>query len=342
MTGYPRAQKKRGFSVSGLLSIFIVIATVLQVFGLTSFFEGSGKSNDDIAADAQDSMLAIFFDPVGFFITLALLIAAIIVHKIGYTRVTKVSLIITVVLFVLSFFRITAVIAAFFSFTGSQMAMLDNESDVREPAASEYVLSAPELISYKGDQQIRVEGNLKNTSEELWEAALVLAHVSDAEGETCVLTEIEERFIAPDQEVRLVTPTIARMHFEDFNCEPEVVEWKLMGIDIDSRSEPDTTDYERYVPEFSALTPTEEPHMADLSFVSITGTVTNAHGAGEDHRFGLEIVGTNGLRLDDCFTVDELENDGSFATDRYYGGPVDSGVYDSVAVLPGPCIKDIE
>lgn len=347
------AQPKRPQSlwkqiVFNVFSILLALYAVYEVLGVSSLFEMEGKSHDDAAIAFDSFALTLFFDPLGFAILLALLVFTFVIHILSkeitwYSdAVTRAGLITAAVAFVLSFFRVSMIFPAFFGGLGMMSAEIDNEPDVRTPAAQEFVLEPAQLIQYNDASGVRISTAVANNSVDFWQTATVAITYADAAGTVCGTHEQVEDYIGPGQQRAVTTPFLtAAIYYTDPSCVPATASAELVLIDVDSRSQIPPTDYAGTVPVFDSLMATEDPWIDGSTVkLSVTGFVApGSLGALEDVGrlpVGFEVADGQGLRLSACFDADSVSQDGSFATQSFHS-PLAPGVFHSVLVIPAGC-----
>lgn len=334
-----------------VLSLLVVLFAAYEALGVDNLFAYQGLSNDDAEANMMGDMLEALFDPIGFVIMLGLLIASIVIYVIalnsaGSDTMPKVTLVITSILFVLGFFKVTIIIPMLFSAAGSMGATTQNAPDNRAPIADEYTLDAAELIQYQGGDGVRVATAVTNAGSEHWQSATVSIGYSDANGIACGQLEHEAEFVAPGERRMITTDFLAAsIAYSDPACVPASATADLTNIDIDSRAEIASSDYEQ-ARDSATLTPLtglsifEQPDALGITYLAVAGSIDPAalpglvQANGEAALpLGFETVDQQGLRLVWCFEADDITADGTFTTGKYHS-PVDPGQFVSVAVVP--------
>ena len=339
----PESQKTQ--IVLNVASVILALVAVYEVLGVSDFFAVKGQSNDDAQALAEDSAWKLLFDPAGFALLLTLFVAAIVLHSVskrmpGFSNaLTRAGLITTGVAFVLSLFRISMIFPLLSGGMGMVTNEIQNGSDVRAPAPEEFVLEAAQLIQYREATGVRITSALTNSSGNHWQSATVALTYTDAGGTVCGGLEQIEDFIAPGQQRPISTKFLsAPIYYSDPSCVPAAATAELVSIDVDSRSQINTADYEGAAIAFDSLLPDEEPWVGDGAVkLSVTGTVApdsmSALSNGTNLPVGFEVVDQQGFRLDSCFKPGAVASDGTFTT-RGFHSPVAPGEFPAVIVVP--------
>lgn len=349
--GRPRPPKEHGRrkqSVLNVLGILVALYAVYEALGVSNFFDVTGMSNDDAKMAAESMAWKLLFDPAGFALSLSLLVSAFVIHALSKqmqafsTAATRTGLIVTGAAFVLSFFKVSIVFPLLFSSLGIAANELKNGSDVRTPAAEEFILEAAQLIQYRGSPGVRIASALTNNSKDHWQNATVAVTYTDAGGAACGGLEQIEDHIAPGQQRAMVTDFLsAAMYYSDPSCVPVTATAKLVSIDIDSRPEIMQADYESTALVFDSLMPLEEPGIGGgVVKLSVAGALSPESMStlrdGTRLPVGFEVADQQGLRLDRCFKPDDVAADGTFTTGTYHS-PVDPGEFPFVIVVPAEC-----
>jgi hypothetical protein len=343
---YPRPPAHKPQIFLNIASILVVLWALFEALGLANLFAFAGLTNDDADAAASSMVLEGLFDPIGFAIMLALLTAALVIHLCSRAMrhfsnaMTRTGLIITTVLFVLSFFRISMLLPFLFGSLGMMSNEGQNGPDERTPTAEEFSLEPAQLITYREAQGVRISGALANISDEPWQAATVSLSFSDAAGTVCGQFEHVEEFVSAGERRPMTTQFMdAAGNYDSASCTPVSATAELVRIDVDTRSESATLDYEsnQPVPAFASLAPVEQEVISGIVELSVAGVVApeslSVLREGSTLPVGFEVVDQQGLRLNWCFEPSDVAPDGSFTT-RDFHSPVDPGEFPTVVVVP--------
>lgn len=343
-TGRPPARKRQGarvvvLKVLGLVAMFWMI---YEVLGLGDVFGYAGLSNDDVDQELNRSVLGALFDPVALVVTTVILVGSIVIHLIARTTTTKVSMIISIVFYVLSFFRVSLVVSMMLSAAGAFGSSIQNMPDERVPTAEELVIEAPKLAVYRDSNGTRVTTALTNATEEHWESATVAVTVLSADGTVCRQYEAEEARLAPQERREFVGEFLdPAVMYSDSSCVPASATVTAVGVDVDSRSEIDPAEYPgaAVTPSYAALAPREEqgivPGRIELSVAgALTPESMELLRSDSSLAAGFEVADAQGVRLAWCFRPLEVTADGSFVT-RGFHSPVESGLYIRAIPVPG-------
>lgn len=327
------------FSLTGFVAMLWMI---YEVLGIGNIFGYSGLSNDDAESRASDSMVEAFFDPIGFLVTTFLLVTAIISFRLARTTIAKGSMIVSIIFYVLSFFRVSVVFPMLFSAFGMGGATLENIPDERVPTAEELVIGTPELALYRKSNGTRVMTTLTNATAEHWESAKISVTVHGADGAVCAEFDHTESRIGPGEQRDYVSEFLNPAYdYRKYSCVPTSATVTGLTVDVDSRSQIDEAAYGmiQRMPDFAVLNVQETTRSyADVIDVSVVGALTpeSLGVIGDDLKFDVrfEIADSSGLRLDWCFKPQEISADGSFNTGKYHS-PVDPDIFVTVIPVPG-------
>lgn len=340
----PAGRRKQ--TLLNVLSLLIALYAVNEVLGLSNAFALHGMTNDDVEIAMESTGWKLLFDPVGTALLIALLVSVFAIHRKSKkmpwfsNRMTKVGLVTTATAFVLSLFRVSVIFPVVFTSVGLASNQLQNGSDVRVPAAEEFVFEPVQVIHYSDAGGVRLATAFTNNSKDHWQSATVAITYSDAAGTKCGGHQQTEDYIAPGQQRAITTKFLSAVgHYRDPLCVPVVATAELASIDLDSRTEISPADYERAVPVFDSLVPLEEPSADGSITLSVTGTVAaDSRGALQAGSLpvGFEMADQNGLRFNWCFALGDVASDGSFTTPTLHS-IVDPGDSLSVMVIPAGC-----
>lgn len=347
---HPDAKRERALAILRVLSIVAMLWMVYEVLGVSNLFGYGGLSNDDLEDRRMGDALTAIFDPIAWVVTTFILVVSIVINsvakriasRVGATSTTtKVSMIISIVFYVLGFFRVSMIFPMIFAGIGSMGQTMENPSDQRVPTSEELVIAAPQLVQYNDSNGTRISTSLTNATEEHWEFATVVISVLAEDGTQCLQHEIKETWLAPGEH-RDITSTFfdPAVYYSDPSCVPGAAEIANTVVDIDSRSEIDQARYQgsSTQPVYAMLTPVEEsgilPSIVNLS----------VHGKLAEESLGLirsdgsfeagfEVADAQGVRLAWCFRPHEIAEDGSFTT-RNFHSPIDPGVYLTAVAVP--------
>ncbi|RJT96581.1 hypothetical protein D6T65_15725 [Arthrobacter frigidicola] len=347
-----RASKRKSQTVLNVLSLVVVLFAAYEAFGVGNLFGYRDLSNDDAEEKMTADMVRTLIDPIGFAKMLTLLLAAIVIHSLSKrnrrssTATTRRSLIATVVLFIMGFFRFSVILPMTFATAGWMGATVQNKPDSRQPTVQEYTLDAVELVQYQSAEGVRMTTAVTNAGGDPWQLALVYLVFSDVDGTACGHVEYEEEFVAPGERRAITTDFLdASIDYSDPSCVPASATAELININIDSRAQIPDSDYEQArdraaVTPLTSLAVSEQLSPVGNVNLAITGSVDPAvipelmQGNGAAALpLGFEVVDQRGLRLAWCFKPDDVAPDGGFVTGSYHS-PVGTGEYVSVAVVP--------
>lgn len=324
-----------------ILGLFAMLWMVYEVLGISNLFAFNGLSNDDAELARESVVLDALFNPVGFVITTALLAAVIVIFVVARTTTTKVTMIVSIVLYVLSFFRISFIFSMLFASAGMVGLSIEAVPDQRSPAAEEIIVTPAELATYTDSTASRVMTTLTNATDDHWESVTFTVTVQDANGIVCESLTAEEQWLAPgatrNYVSRLLGPDIFQ---DDHSCVPTSASVMPVSIDIDSREKINESDYRGagLMPTYGELVVREETHFVpELAKVSVTGSLApeSLGLIAETGSFtaGFEVADAEGRRLQNCFKPRDIAPDGTFSS-RPFFDPVDAGLY--VTVIPIP------
>ncbi|NLC97635.1 MAG: hypothetical protein GX678_00950 [Actinomycetales bacterium] len=333
-----------------VLGIAAMLWMIYEVLGVSNLFGYGGLSNDDLDGRRMGDALTAFFDPIGWVITTFILVVSIIIHSVAKriarragttSTTTKVSMIISIVFYVLGFFRISMIFPMLFSTIGSMGQVSENLPDQRVPTTEELVVAAPQLAHYHDSNGTRISTSLTNATDEHWESAAITITVNGAEGDVCTQFEHEESWIAPGEQRDYVSGFLnPAIDYSSSSCIPTNVTVTGSSVDIDSRSQINEADYAAThdTPEYAALTVQETAGiLSSYIDVSVVGSLApeSLNMIRDDGSFvgGFEIADATGVRLEWCFKPYEVSVDGDFNTRKFHS-PVEPGVYVNVVALP--------
>ncbi|MFC7621500.1 hypothetical protein [Microlunatus sp. GCM10028923] len=349
-TGYLLPPKRHATAaiILNLLGIAAMLWMLYEAIGIEHIFDYQGLSNDDAEAKAARDMAELVWDPAGLAATTFILVVSIVIHLIarhlakpGRSTTTKVTMIISVVFYTLSFFRISMVIPLLFSAVGSVSATAQNEPDTRIPSAQELKIEESRLVVYHDTNGTRVTTVLTNATDEHWQSATIKITVLAADGAACTEGKVEEEWLAPGERREVVTSFLDPTDdFSDPSCVPENVKVSRVRVDVDSRKEIDPFEYTSSAaePVFTSLSPVEETesHSSEVK-VSVAGILAPESMKLRDRTGSLprrfEIADAQGRRLAWCFEPGKVAEDGSFTTDEYLRR-VDPGKFVKAITVP--------
>lgn len=216
-----------------------------EALGIGNLFDFSGLTNGDAAARADaDEFAAMIFDLEWLMISSLLLVVSCEIHWINGSSVSRVSMFITIIFYVLSFFNVSMVTSLLFTSLGKASAEASRESDARAPSVTELVIETPQIAQYHGSNGIRVTNSVTNATEEYWETMTVKTTVLAADGTACMDFEREERWVAPGEQRKLISGFLdPAVYFSDPNCVPASATTVAVEVDVDSRTEIDLSQY---------------------------------------------------------------------------------------------------
>ena len=334
--------------VLNIAALAVMAWMIYEVLGIGNLFQYKDLSSDDAETQLEMDALQVLFDPVGFVMTTTILTLAIAIHLIArnLTRpqrstVTKASMIISIVFYGLSFFRITAIVSFLFASIGSSAATTQTAPDTRIPSSEELLIEPPQLAEYIDSNGTRVISAFTNTGDDHWESALVLVSLQASDGSVCMDVELEADWIGPGERRELVSKFLEpAMYFSDPSCVPTNATVSETIIDVDSRSEKGIDDYESrsFSPKYASLAVYEEEWIIPGQVsVSVAGALTPESveflASNDSLRGGFEITDLDGNRLAWCFKQGDVGSDGSFRTNAYHS-PVDPSRFTSVIAVP--------
>lgn len=347
----PRRPRRNKFWLSvGLVSISISIYAVYTAFGVSEVFGyATGLSHDDAEVVRQQSTEDIAIGmliPIDSIILCLLLAVVTILHRaarksaFGITWMTRTGMLVTLGSFVLSLFKVSVLFPMLFSAAAFGVSIANSPSDLHTPSAEEYVLSDVQLVTYTSDAK-RVTASVTNTSSYDWESVTVDFILRDAAGNACYRANQDLKYVAPGQVAQLVTGRIDTYMFSQPSCGVTGVTVAVTGFDVDSRSAKGPENDVHQAPVFNSLRPRIEPDTLGNLRASVSGIIdgnslekldpkTRSQGT---HEFMFELVRTDGVRLDTCFSPKVIAPDGSFVTASYHS-PVDQGEIASAVFVP--------
>lgn len=350
-SGLPRRPRRNWFWLSvGLISLLIAAYAVYTALGVSQVFGYStGLSQDDAERVRQQSIEDIAMAmllPIDSIILALLLAVVAILHRaarkssFGITWMTRTGMLVTLGSFVLSLFKVSVLFPMLFSAAAFGVSIANSPSDLHTPSAEEYVLSDVQLVTYTSDAR-RVTASVTNTSSYDWESVTVDFILKDAAGNACYRAKQELKYVGQGLVAQLVTRRIDSYMFSQPTCAVTAVTATVTGFDVDSRAAKAPENDGHQAPVFTSLRPLVEPDTLGNLRASVTGVVdgaslekldpkTRSQGTRE---FMFELVRTDGVRLDACFSPKVIAPDGNFVTGSYHS-PVDQGEIASAVFVP--------
>lgn len=337
-----------GFTVA---AVVVALLAIWNLFGFEQLFAfQAAKSQDDLKT-IRDGMIdeavvqfLLPIDPVLLMLTLISAVLFFVGRALWHTvrpPLVKTGFIVTLVCFVLSFLRVSAIIPALAAGVGFIGGSAGVEDDLRIAAEGEAFVSDVQLVRYT-DGAVRAQGVITNTTDQVWETSRVDVVLLGKGDEICATMEHELQWLQPRQPQQIVTQVIEHRELAS-GCAPIAIAMTVPAYDVDSRTLETEIPATDIAIAFANLTVVETVRFAGTQMRQISVSGQLAPESLEQLRTGpesfhspelhLEVARADGLRLDWQIAIGDIDPDGRFTTKAFHES-VETGEFVSVVVVP--------